>query len=131
MQAENYEKLLLFWSMKKNTERSEYGAYLTQLRREAGLTQTELAQKLGVPQSNITYWEKADRPPRSDVLEPLAKALRVTIEDLLQIKTIKPQRPPVRGKLAKVFNKASALPRRQQEKIADVVDALVARTSNG
>ena len=65
-------------------------------------------------------------PPRSDVLVPLAKALGVTVEDLLGHPTAKRRVSPA-GKLGVVFEAVGQLPRRQQEKILDVVRALIAQ----
>ena len=97
-----------------------------QLRRDAGLTQTELAELVGEPQANIAFWERSTKPPRSDVLPKLAKILAVRVEDLLDVETSLPQRRsgPV-GRVAQVFDEVRKLPRRQQEKVADVVAALV------
>ena len=127
MQAENHNILLFLQRMKKQEQR--YGKYLKSLRADAGLTQVELAGRLNVAQSNIAFWERSQKPPRSEVLKPLAKALNVTLEKLLDIEPFEPTRPPVQGKLAKAFGKASTLSRRQQEKIAEVVDALTSQAS--
>ena len=126
VQAKNHN-LLLFWQRMKE---QHYGEYLRALRREAGLTQVELAKCLGVAQSNIAFWERSDKPPRSEILKPLAKALNVTVERLLDTEPFEPTRPTVQGKLAKAFGKASTLSRRQQEKIADVVNALTAQATH-
>ena len=111
-------------------KKKHYGEYLRELRLDAGLTQVELATRLKVAQSNIAFWERSDRPPRSEILKPLAKALNVTVETVLDIESFEPTRPAVKGKLAKSFEKASSLSRRQQEKIADVVDALFVQAAH-
>ena len=128
MQAEKYNILLLLGRMK--TTNLHYGKYLRALRQEAGLTQVDLAKRLVVAQSNIAFWERSAKPPRSDVLKPLAEALNVSLERLLKSEPFEPTRPIVQGKLAKAFGKASGLPRRQQEKIAEVVDALVEKVAS-
>src|SRR5262245_14262399 len=61
--------------------RPKQGAHLLALRKKAGLTQIELASAVGVPQATIAFWEWTDKPPRSDVLPKMAKALSVTVED--------------------------------------------------
>jgi transcriptional regulator with XRE-family HTH domain len=127
MQAENHNMLLFLRHMKKQEQ--HYGRYLKSLRRDAGLTQVELATRLKVAQSNIAFWERSEKPPRSEILKPLAKALNVTLETLLDVEPFEPSRPPVQGKLAKAFGKASTLSRRQQEKIAEVVNALTSQAS--
>src|ERR1700729_1439267 len=73
----------------------KFGQHLMELRRAAGLSQNALAAKLGVPQSNISFWEKWDKPPRGDILPALAEALSVSIDELLGHKTAKHKAAPV------------------------------------
>jgi predicted transcriptional regulator len=35
-----------------------------ELRKAAGLSQYELADLLNVPQSNVSFWEQCEKPPR-------------------------------------------------------------------
>lgn len=51
-------------------------------REKSGLTQQQLAKKLGLYQSTIAMWEAGDRLPRSDKLPELAKVLGCSIDDL-------------------------------------------------
>ena len=110
-------------------ERPAQGRRLVELRKAAGLSQYELAELIGEPQPNVAYWELSAKPPRSDVLPRLADVLGVEIVDLLNVngkRRVAVQRtgkPP--GKLRKVFEDVSKLPRRQQEHIVKVVSALV------
>ena len=60
-----------------------------------------------------------------------ASALNVTADELLGIATPKPKRQTAKGKLHQVFESAAKLPRRQQQQIAEVVQALVAQHANG
>lgn len=114
---------------RKERERPAQGRRLMELRKAAGLSQYELAEMIGEPQPNIAYWELIDKPPRSDVLHKLADALGVDIPDLLSVNGGRAVvqkvggKPP--GKLRKVFEDVSRLPRRQQEHIVRVVSALV------
>ena len=97
-------------------------------RKAAGLSQYELAEMLDVPQSNVAFWEQSEKPPRSDLLPKMADVLGVEIAELLnlnggRVTVQRSSRPP--GKLRKVFEDVSKLPRRQQEHIVRVVSALV------
>ena len=110
---------------KLSKPRPRQGARLAALRRAAGLTQAELADLIGDVQPNIAYWEASEKPPRSDVLPRLAKVLGVSVEDLLSADLLtEPKRGPV-GRMQKVFADVSQLPRRQQAKIIELVEALV------
>ncbi len=55
---------------------------LEKLRLRAGMTQQELADKVGVNRITIIAWENADNQPRAQYLRPLANALGVTTADL-------------------------------------------------
>ena len=110
--------------------RPEYGHHLARLREAAGLTQAQLAQRLGIHQSNIAFWERCDKPPRGEVLPQMAAALGVSIDELLGVTTPKPKRQAAKGRLHRVFEEAAKLPCRQQDKIVDVVEALVAQHAN-
>jgi transcriptional regulator with XRE-family HTH domain len=99
-----------------------------------GLSQYELARYVGVPQANIAFWERSEKPPRSEVLPKMAEALGVTVEDLLNVnagktaprKATKSNGRPA-GKVREVFDRVSKLPRRQQEHIVNWVSAYVSQ----
>ena len=75
---------------------------------------------------------KADgTPPRGEVLPKMAHALGVSVDELLGVTPPKPKKQAAKGRLQLVFESASRLPRRQQQKIAEVVEALVAQHGNG
>jgi len=99
---------------------------LRQLREAAGLSVRELARQIGEQHTNVLYWENSGAAPRSDVLIPIAKALGVTVEELLG--QDKPRRAAAPGgKVRHVFEQVQKLPRRQQDRIVEVVEALVAK----
>lgn len=106
-------------------ERPKFGKLLTELRKEAGLSQYELAGLVGVPQSNIAYWELSDKPPRSEIIPKLAKVLGVAPETFLHGEETRRRRIGPVGKTNRAFEEVSKLPRRQQEKIVEIVSALV------
>ena len=97
---------------------------LRQLREAAGLSLRELARMVGEDHSNVGFWERTGNLPRSNVLVPLAQALGVTVEELLGEEKPKRAAGPG-GKVRNVFDQVSKLPRRQQDKIVEVVEALL------
>jgi transcriptional regulator with XRE-family HTH domain len=66
--------------MKIVENKSGLGKRLTQARKNAGLKQAELAEKLGVYQSNISGWEVDRTRPDIDDLRKLSDALKVPAE---------------------------------------------------
>lgn len=112
--------------------RPALGLHLSALRKAAGLTQMELASLLQVPQANIAFWERSSKPPRSDVLAPMARALGVTVEALLSPPGGRRARsaPAPRGHAQKLFAAVTQLPRSEQRRIFDVLEALVAKAQH-
>jgi len=115
----------------RKTERPPLARHLAELRQAAGLSQSQLADKVGINASNIAFWELSGTPPRGEVLPKLAHALGVSVDALLGVTPPKPKKQAAKGRLQLVFESASKLPRRQQQKIAEVVEALVAQRANG
>ena len=57
---------------------------LKRFRKELGLKQKELADKLGVGQSAVAMWESQKALPRTDKLPVLAKVLKCSVSALLK-----------------------------------------------
>ncbi len=115
----------------RKKDRPPLGLRLTELRQATGLTQIQLADKLGVHPSNIGFWELSGTPPRGEVLPKMAHALGVSVDALLGVTPPKPKKQAAKGRLQLVFESASKLPRRQQEKVAEFVGAFVKQHANG
>ncbi len=64
------------------------GLKIRDIRKEKGISQLELANKIGVSQAYITYLENGQRNIDLKMLEKIAKALDVSIEELMNIKNI-------------------------------------------
>ncbi len=66
-----------------------FGERLKELRENAHLTQTQLAERIHTTKSAISYYEKLERSPSPDVLVRLADAFHVTTDYLLGIQNRK------------------------------------------
>ena len=62
----------------------KFGTFLQSRRRELGLTQSQLGEKLGVTDKAISRWERGVGFPDISLLEPLAAALGVTVVELMR-----------------------------------------------
>ncbi len=62
-----------------------FGQRLKQLRKEAGMTQLDLAKKLNLTKAVISYYEQQERSPSPEVLIKLANIFRVTTDYLLGV----------------------------------------------
>lgn len=106
---------------------AEETSHLRKLRIAAGLSVRELARQIDQQPTNISFWERTGKTPRSEVLVDMARVLGVSVEQLLgETPARKGQGNPA-GKLGRAFEAVSKLPRRQQQKIIEVVEALVAQ----
>ena len=61
------------------------GQRIRDARKNAGMTQTELAQKLNVPFQSISQWERDLRNPKFDTIQRIADALEIHPFDLMGI----------------------------------------------
>jgi transcriptional regulator with XRE-family HTH domain len=116
-------------TMATNGHTNGHDSRLRELREAAGLSQRELARMIGEQHTNVRYWELSGKPPRSDVLAPMAQALGVTVEDVLGLPRSRTTAPG--GKLAQVFTAAAKLPRRQQQKIIEFVEPFIRHHAKG
>jgi transcriptional regulator with XRE-family HTH domain len=70
------------------------GTKLKALRLQAGMTQVQLAQACGVIQSVLTRYENDLKTPSAPRLAAIAKALGVTVEDILDDAPLLPTPEP-------------------------------------
>ena len=64
-------------------DREQMGKFISACRRELGLTQQELAERLHVTNKAVSKWERGLSYPDVTLLEPLASALGLRIEGLM------------------------------------------------
>ena len=57
---------------------------IEKFRREAKMTQAELAVRLGVQQSAISHWEKGDNLPETRNLLKMSEIFGCTMDELLK-----------------------------------------------
>jgi transcriptional regulator with XRE-family HTH domain len=109
------------------TEAPKYGKHLASLRLDAGLSQQQVADVIGVRQSTVATWERSSRPPKGDFLPLLAKTYKVSLATLIQCDDSleeKRHRGPA-SRLEQLLAEASKLPRRRQKRIADTLELLI------
>lgn len=66
--------------MQAESREKEVGERIKNQRKRLGLTQLQLAEKMGVTKSAVAMWETGASSPTSKRLEPLAEILNVTPE---------------------------------------------------
>ncbi len=66
---------------------------LLTLRRREGLSQQELAEKLGLAKSTISMYENGARKPSYEILEALSALFGVSVDVLMGAEPVPPARP--------------------------------------
>lgn len=74
-------------------DKEKFGTFLSQLRRERGMTQRELAEALYVSDKAVSKWERALSLPDIALLRPLAELFGVTVTELLMGERVAPDQP--------------------------------------
>ncbi len=105
---------------------TDFGLRLAEARKAAGLTQQQLADKLGVSQQMVDYYERRARNPSADFVRRAAELLNVSADLLLGAPQPKVKRGPP-SEWEKRINVIRELPRDKQREIQNVVDALIAK----
>ena len=124
------DRTLLLDMPKKVRPASKFGERLAALRQARGLTQVQLAEKIGSTQRAVSRYETiADRAP-APVLAKLAQALGVTTDELLGVKPTRAASSltddPEARRLWKKFQQVMALPEKDRRAVIRLVNSLVA-----
>ena len=93
------------------------GKRIAALRREKGLKQDELAEKLGVSAQAVSKWENDQTCPDISLLPSLAKTLGVSVDELLSGKQ---ESAPI----------VQVLPQNQRKDIKDMVLRIVVKSGD-
>ncbi len=75
-------------------EKKTIGAFIAVLRKAAGMTQRELAEKLNVSDKAVSRWERDETLPDLTLIPVLAEMFGVTADELLRGQRITREEPP-------------------------------------
>ena len=64
-------------------EQARIGKFIQQLRKEKGMTQKELAEKLGITDRAVSKWENGRGIPEVGLMKPLCEVLGISVNELL------------------------------------------------
>jgi transcriptional regulator with XRE-family HTH domain len=135
MQALSLESLLRAYTQRMHRGRPSkktrppFGERLHALREQVGLSQQQLAKRLGITQRGYAYWERNPVALRPDQLSSLADALGVQVEELIGNNGTKRRGGPT-GKMRQLFEAASRLSRSQQQKVAAVLEPFIRQNAS-
>lgn len=102
----------------------ELGARVAVLRKEQGLTQTQLAEMLGISQQLVASYEVGRRRIPVSALPTLAKALAMPIEALLGVSSGAAKRGPT-PKLQQQMERINRLPKAQQKVVMRMLEGVL------
>lgn len=91
--------------MKKQT----FGSMIAALRKEQGMTQLELAEKMGVTDKAVSKWERDLSFPDVSSIPKLAEILHVSVDELMQGKADAKETAAGKGEIVSLALKGIAL----------------------
>lgn len=105
-----------------------FGRFIAETRKEKGMTQTELSGKIMVSDKTISRWERGVGFPDINTLEPLAKALDITLFELMHSeKSNMKKENLLEDQMIEMMNKAVEMSKanQRQEKVSNWLGGIV------
>lgn len=103
------------------------GQRLARLRRERGLTQVMLAERVGIIQALVSDYERDKLRLNPDMSVKFAQALGVTTDQLLGLQPTKGNGHQPSRKVLRRLEEIENLPRRDQDALLRTIDAFLAK----
>jgi len=104
------------------------GKRISSFRKERGLTQVELADKIGLAQPVLSNYERGKLRPNHQVLSQLSKALQVSTDELLGLQKSS-GKAPLNRRFLRRLQAIEHLPKRDQEALLRTIDAFLSKAS--
>jgi transcriptional regulator with XRE-family HTH domain len=95
---------------------------LAEIRRGRGLTQVELATKLGLSQPLVSQYERGDIRMHASLVAAFAKALRVSSDEILGLQPTKGNGQSKDRRFLRRLEKIEALSRRDKQALLRTID---------
>jgi len=114
--------------MAQKTSKSPIGSKLLEWRKARKLTQVELGELLGVSQRMITYYENDAQKLPAHLLPRLARALGVSVEEILGDKNLTiDQKAKPNKRILKQVEKLEQLPSQDRRMVFRMIETLSAQ----
>jgi len=110
--------------------RTAFGERLRCAREALGLSQAEVAKQFGISQASYGAWERDPVALRADQIEKLTEILKVSVDYLFGKEENRRHGSGPTGKVRRVFETVSRLPRHQQNKVVEFVEAFVEKKAS-
>lgn len=69
--------------MVDNTDQQKIGSFIANVRKEKGLTQSELAERIGVTNKTVSRWETGKYMPDLATIPTLCKELNISVNEFI------------------------------------------------
>ncbi len=113
----------------KPPEIETIGQRLARLRKERGITQVELAQRLGVAQPVVSDYERGELRLHGELIIKLTELLGVSSEELLGLEAPRPHSHLGNRRLLRRLQGFEQLPKRDQDALLRTIDAFLGKAS--
>jgi transcriptional regulator with XRE-family HTH domain len=120
--------------MARNEYAETVGGRIARLRREKGMTQIELAERLRVSQPVISDYENDVIRLPADTVAQIAEVLRASADELLGLRGLQASARHAAGsiksrRLYRRMQEIEKLPRRNQEALLRTIEAFISKAS--
>ena len=107
----------------------QLGLRVAEQRKQQDITQVQLAEALGVSQQTMQGYEVGRRRIPVSALPTIARALKVSLEELMGEPVTKANRRGPAPKLAQHMERISQLPKPQQRFVMQVLESVLAQAA--
>ncbi|MCH6259225.1 helix-turn-helix domain-containing protein [Puniceicoccaceae bacterium K14] len=111
-------------------EAPAFGQRLVSLRQEKGLTQYDLAERLGISRNRVVYYERRCENPSVDFVQKAAEAMNVSVEQLLDKATPITTEKPTPPRIKKLTDRLARLPRNKQSVVLEMLEGFLEKAES-
>jgi transcriptional regulator with XRE-family HTH domain len=107
----------------------QLGQRITEARKAQGLTQTQVAEAVGIAQQTLAHYEGGKLRVAVALLAPLAQALGVSVEELVGAPTKRAGKRGPTPKLQQQIERLSDLPQAKQRMVMEMLEGVLMQAS--
>ena len=96
---------------------NKVGKFIADTRKELGITQQQLANKLCISDKAVSKWERGVSLPDIGIIEKLAKELNVSVNEILAGKKDKNKDIIIQEEVDKIVNNINEISKKRRKKI--------------
>ena len=105
---------------------SFFAKNLKKYRTEKGISQEELAKKVGVHTTHLSRYERGLSQPSIEVAQKLAEAFDISVDELIQGSADENIRKTIKDReLLNLFHKVQVLEEEKQKTVKDLISAFI------